>query len=159
MTNTTTAAPIAPRTTVGTATIAALHTDPYVAVNLGGVEYRLNIDLARVFERTSRPIVEAVVVEAQRLMRRHVGYAPAPGSRAQFDNRRGTLTFAVAEIPGRCDTCLHGCACQPLSDGCAHYRCRAFPAPDLVNSCPGVAVINPPRPQRPTTRHAHLAHR
>lgn len=77
-----------------------------------------------------------VTVEATRLLQKHAGYAPA--SDWMVDDH-GHLTATVAEITGRCTTCVHGCGHTIGDTGCGHYGCPAAPA-GHANTCDGAAL-------------------
>ncbi len=78
----------------------------------------------------------SVTDEAERLLQRHAGYRPAT---AWATDEHGHLTASVAEITGRCTTCVHGCGCGIDGPGCGHYGCPAASA-ELANTCDGAAL-------------------
>ncbi|MGK5677646.1 hypothetical protein [Actinoplanes sp. URMC 104] len=129
------------------ATLHAAHTRPVLHVTVGGATVELPIDLHGVIarNRTHRPLVEAVAVEGAKQMRRSLGYAPAGAWRR--DRKTGGFTVPVAEIPGRCETCVSGCACTKGSDGCEHLGCWGRGAYVKRNSCPGAALMTAPARQ------------
>src|SRR5262245_54262108 len=60
--------------------------------------------------------------EADRMLRRLAGYQVS-GEWQPIG--RGTYTVTLAELPNRCLTCVHGCACKRNSAGCGHLDCWA----------------------------------
>ncbi|MFI7608466.1 hypothetical protein ACIBTV_25400 [Micromonospora sp. NPDC049366] len=143
MTHTDPTAHVVPLVAPGTVTVTDAHTDPYLRLTTAdGGSLGLPIDMHRALSRARRntPIVVAVLAEAERLLRRHTGCVPA-GQWAWTDSRRGSFAVGVAELPGLCEMCLHGCDCHRNSDGCGHLGCRAARGSELMNTCPGVSVL------------------
>ncbi|SDT74244.1 hypothetical protein [Actinoplanes derwentensis] len=123
-----------------TATLTNPHTDPCLHVTVGFATVQFRVDLARVITRSRGSLVSAVATEAVRLLRRKTGYAPT-GSWARTSTDRNAFTVPIAEMPGRCETCVSRCECRAGSDGCEHLGCRGQRTPDRANTCPGVAVL------------------
>lgn len=105
--------------------------DAYLRVAVDGdtVAFRINPNSLRLRKIT-------VTDEATRLLQRHAGYAPATD---WATDERGHLTASVAEITGRCTTCVHGCGHTIGDTGCGHYQCPAAPA-GHANTCDGAAL-------------------
>lgn len=103
----------------------------YLRVTVDGerIAFEINPHLMRLYRQT-------VIQEADRLLRRHAGYEPAS---AWISDEHGHLTATVAEISGRCVTCVHGCGCEIGGIGCGHYQCPAASA-EVANTCDGAAL-------------------
>jgi len=144
MTRTTVSAP------VWTATLTSPLNRPRLHVTIGATTLRLHLDLGRLDASLRRgdSLLGAAVAEAVALLRRHTGCAPA-GQWARTREDRNTLMVVIEEMPGRCETCVHGCTCWVGRDGCAHLGCPGVRPRGLANSCPGVEVLIP----RPRARH------
>jgi hypothetical protein len=136
MTNATTSAP------AWTATLTSPHNDPHLHVTIGSATLRLSLDLSRLLARQRRggSLVSAAITEAVLLLRRRTGCAPA-GRWARTSEDRNAFTVAIAELPGRCETCVHGCECRVGRDGCGHLDCRGVRTRELADSCPGVGLL------------------
>jgi len=96
-----------------------------------------------------------VTAEAARLLQRHAGYQP---SSEWTPDDHGHLTATVAQMTGRCITCVHGCGCEIGSTGCGHYQCPAASAA-VANTCDGAALAldakrTYPRTLRPNRRRS-----
>jgi hypothetical protein len=120
----------------------------HLLVTVDGERVRIEINrhLTRLYQQTDTE-------EATRLLRRHAGYEPTS---AWTIGEHGHLTATVAEISGRCVTCVHGCGCEIGSTGCAHYQCLAATA-EVANTCDGAALaLDAKRPsyRRRPRRHA-----
>lgn len=79
---------------------------------------------------------QSVQDEATRLLQRHAGYKPAS---AWTEAVPGRLTAPLAEIAGRCLTCVHGCGHGVGDKGCAHWQCLAA-TPEIANTCQGAVL-------------------
>jgi len=121
-----------------TATLVTPHTQPMLWITIGGATVSIPIDLSSVMARTRGPLLPAVAREGARLMRRKLACAPVGEWR-----RDGTDAFTVEvhELPGRCETCVHGCECSPRRDGCEHLGCRGVRTRALADSCPGAELM------------------
>ncbi|MEU7905291.1 hypothetical protein [Actinoplanes sp. NPDC049118] len=125
-----------------TATLISPHTNPRLHVSIGSTTLRLRLDLGRLQarQRRSSSLVGAAITEAVLLLRRHTGCAPT-GRWARETEDRNAFTVAIEEMPGRCETCVHGCGCRVGHDGCGHLGCPGVRARELADSCPGIAVL------------------
>lgn len=121
-----------------TATLVTPHTHPLLRVTIGGATVDIPIDLHAVIGRTTGPLVPAVAREGARLMRRRLAYAPVGDWRR---TRPDAYTVVVGELPGRCDACVHGCACRVGRDGCEHLGCPGVRSRELADSCPGAVLM------------------
>jgi hypothetical protein len=121
-----------------TATLITPHTRPILRVTVGSATVEIPIDLNAVIGRTTGPIVPAVAREGARLMRRQLACAPVGDWRR---TRPDAYTVAVGELPGRCETCVHGCTCRVGRDGCEHLRCPGVRSRELADSCPGAVLM------------------
>lgn len=91
---------------------------------------------------------KTVPAEAKRLLQRHAGYEPTTKWTTGAD---GHMSATVAEMTGRCATCVHGCGCELGSTGCGHYQCPAASA-DIVHTCDGAALALNARRTYPKAR-------
>lgn len=73
---------------------------------------------------------------AARLLQKHAGYTTTG---AWTEGENGRLTAPVAEIAGRCRTCVHGCGHGVGDTGCGHWQCLAA-TPEIANTCDGAAL-------------------
>jgi hypothetical protein len=144
----------APASTTVSAEIEVTHTgDAYLRVAIDGdvVAFRINPHFLRLRNQT-------VTGEAERLLQRHAGYAPASHWTTDTDGR---LTTTVAEMTGRCTACVHGCGCSLGSTGCGHYGCPAA-TPEIAHTCDGAALAlsakRPPLPGRPAWNKGRKTH-
>ncbi|MEU4220360.1 hypothetical protein [Actinoplanes sp. NPDC026623] len=115
--------------------------DPFLRVTVDGeaVTVRINPHLLRLHG-------QSVTDEAERLLQRHAGYRTTTG---WATDERGRMTATVAEISGRCVTCVHGCGCSIDAIGCGHYQCLAASA-EIAHTCDGAALaVNAKRPALP----------
>jgi hypothetical protein len=133
---------------------AAVHVTPlgdaYLHVEVDGEPITFEMSMHSLRLRRIDP-----VGEAERLLKRHAGYAPTGEWQA---DEHGHLVATVTEIDGRCTTCVHGCGCEIGSTGCGHYQCPAATA-DSANTCGGAALALAARRTYPTARQAERAHR
>jgi hypothetical protein len=125
--------------------------EAYLRVVVDGelTAFRINLG-ALTLRRTT------VTEEAARLLQRHAGYKPAT-EWATGDN--GHLTATVAEMTGRCTTCVHGCGHGIGDTGCGHYQCPAASA-EISHTCDGVTLAVTARrtyPYAPRNRSARKA--
>jgi len=115
--------------------------DCFLRVTVDGeaVTIRINPHWLRLHE-------QSVTDEAERLLQRHAGYRTTTG---WATDERGRMTATVAEISGRCSTCVHGCGCAIDGPGCGHYQCPAA-SPEIAHTCDGAALaVNAKRPALP----------
>lgn len=112
--------------------------DAYLRVTVDGeaLTIRINQHLLRLHE-------QSVTAEAERLLQRHAGYRPTAG---WATDEHGHMTASVAEISGRCITCIHGCGCSIDGPGCGHYQCPSA-NDEIAHTCDGAALaISAKRP-------------
>lgn len=123
-----------------TATLVTPHTQPLLRVTIGGatVEIPIDLDRVRTRRRTTTPLLPAVALEGARELRRQLACAPVGEWRR---NGAGAFTVAVVELPGRCETCVHGCDCRSGRDGCEHLGCRGVRTRAVADSCPGAELM------------------
>jgi len=123
------------------------HGTPYLSVNIDGekVTFEINPHFLKLRGQSTTD-------EAARLLKKHAGYEPVTGWNT---DETGRLTATVAELTGRCTTCVHGCDCGIDGPGCDHYKCPAATA-ETANTCDGAALAltakRPPYPRRRYSR-------
>lgn len=121
----------------------------HVAVDGDKHAFKLDPHLLRLRQRS-------VTDEAERLLQRHAGYRPA----SAWTEVDGRLAAPVAEIAGRCLTCIHGCGHGVGDTGCAHWQCLAAKGTPLGSTCDGATLAVTAKwsgctaPQRATRRPA-----
>lgn len=107
--------------------------DPYLLVVVDGEKVVVSIreHLRLLHEQT-------VTDEAARLLQRHAGCQPVSDWTA---DENGRMTATVAEMTGRCATCVHGCGHSATTTNCGHYRCPGRTTDTAhANSCDGAAI-------------------